>query len=630
MQSHVGNWGWSIVVLTVLINLAMAPFRHYSIVNGLKMAKLSPEMKVIQERYRKVPLMDPKRQQMQEEIGALYARHGMSMGSQMMVGCLPMLLTMPFLFAFYRVLAVSIELRGAPFLWISDLAQKDPLFLTPVLMGVSMFVMQKMTPSTMDPAQQRIMMLMPLMLAGMFLWAPAGLNLYWLTSNLWSILQQGVSMRLLRPGLARRAGEEGEVKDRVFSGPDVEEALAVAAASLGLPRAELRYVVLDAGTAGRARPQAHPGPDRGPPPGAGPHPRRPRAGAGGRPRGRAGEDPRARLRETVRAVAEAGGLDVEAEVEESEEAVVVRLRGPDAAFFLEPEGRGDVLRATEHLLQRLHGAALQPRRPAPHLRGLPRAAGPGARGGGAPPGRGRARRRAAADDGAAERLRAAGRARRPPGRARGDHLQRGGGVGPPRDGGPRRPAGARAGGAATAASEHRAALEALGLGEGAASRLAAYLDTLAAWSRRVNLTGARTPAERVRLLVGDVLPACPAARRPGPSSTWGRGTAPRASSSPSCGTTSTSPSSSRGPGGGRSCARRPGPRGAPCASCGVRHDGYPGPPARTVTLRARRPAPGRARGARLARGPRPRLRGPAPGSADPSRRRRRERACRGG
>ncbi len=202
VQAHVGNWGWSIVVVTVLINLVMAPFRHYSIVNGLKMARLSPEMKAIQERYRKVPLMDPKRQKMQEEVAALYAKHGMSMGSQMMVGCLPLLLTMPFLFAFYRVLSVSIELRGAPFLWIGDLAQKDPLFLTPVLMGVSMFAMQKMTPSTLDPAQQRIMMLMPLMLAGMFLWAPAGLNLYWLTSNLWSILQQAVSMKLLHPSLA--------------------------------------------------------------------------------------------------------------------------------------------------------------------------------------------------------------------------------------------------------------------------------------------------------------------------------------------------------------------------------------------------------------------------------------------
>jgi YidC/Oxa1 family membrane protein insertase len=198
VHTHVGNYGWSIVALTVLINLAMAPFRHYSIANGLKMAKLAPEMKVIQERYRKVPALDPKRQEMQKEVAALYARHGMSMGTQMMVGCLPLLLTMPFLIAFYRVLQVSIELRGADFLWISDLSQKDPLFVTPLFMGLSMFVMQKMTPTAMDPAQQRIMMIMPLMLMGMFLWAPAGLNLYWLASNVCSIIQQGVTLSLLR------------------------------------------------------------------------------------------------------------------------------------------------------------------------------------------------------------------------------------------------------------------------------------------------------------------------------------------------------------------------------------------------------------------------------------------------
>jgi YidC/Oxa1 family membrane protein insertase len=92
-----------------------------------------------------------------------------------------------------------VELRGAEFLWIPDLSQKDPLFITPVAMGVSMYVMQKMTPSTMDPSQQRIMMLMPVMLAGMFLWAPGGLNLYWLTANLWSLFQQTVEMRLLKP-----------------------------------------------------------------------------------------------------------------------------------------------------------------------------------------------------------------------------------------------------------------------------------------------------------------------------------------------------------------------------------------------------------------------------------------------
>jgi YidC/Oxa1 family membrane protein insertase len=209
VHGSVGNWGWAIVILTVAINMAMAPLRHYSIANGLKMAKLQPELKVIQERYRKVPLMDPRRQQMQEEMNALYTRHGTSMGTQMLVGCLPLLLTMPFLFAFYRVLSVSVELRGAPFLWIPDLSRPDPLYLTPVLMGVSMYAMQKMTPSTMDPSQQRIMMLMPIMLAGMFLWAAAGLNLYWLTANLWSIAQQIVEMRLLRPAGAP-AGRKGK------------------------------------------------------------------------------------------------------------------------------------------------------------------------------------------------------------------------------------------------------------------------------------------------------------------------------------------------------------------------------------------------------------------------------------
>jgi spoIIIJ-associated protein len=148
------------------------------------------------------------------------------------------------------------------------------------------------------------------------------------------------------------------VRDRVFCGPDVEEAIAVAAANLGLPRAELRYVVLDAGTPGGRGLRPTPAriavlvQEAGPPPAPAPERERPPAMPA---------DPRVRLRETVRAVAEAGGLEVEAEIEEGEEAVVVHLHGADEAFFLGPEGRGDVLRAAEHLLQRLHGAALQPR-----------------------------------------------------------------------------------------------------------------------------------------------------------------------------------------------------------------------------------------------------------------------------
>jgi spoIIIJ-associated protein len=148
------------------------------------------------------------------------------------------------------------------------------------------------------------------------------------------------------------------MKDRVFSGSDVPEAVALAAATLGLPLAELRYVVLEAGTPGGRG--LSPTPARiavllqeAPAPGARP-PRGPQAEA-------SPTDSRAGLRDTIRAVAEAGGLAVEAEIEDGSEAVVVSLRGPDREFFLEPDGRAEVLRATEHLLLRLYGAALQPR-----------------------------------------------------------------------------------------------------------------------------------------------------------------------------------------------------------------------------------------------------------------------------
>ena len=111
-----------------------------------------------------------------------------------------MLLTLPVLFAFYSLLQQSIELRGAPFiLWIRDLSQPDPYFVTPLLMGATMFWQQKITPTTADPAQQRIMMIMPVMLSVMFLWGPSGLVLYWFVSNLWAIGQQYFTNWLLGP-----------------------------------------------------------------------------------------------------------------------------------------------------------------------------------------------------------------------------------------------------------------------------------------------------------------------------------------------------------------------------------------------------------------------------------------------
>ncbi len=211
----VGNYGWAIILLTVLISLVMAPFRHYSIVSGLKMAKVAPEMRAIQERYRKVPLMDPRRQEMQEEINALYARHGMNMGTQMTVGCLPMLLTMPFFFAFYRMLSVSIDLRGAAFLWMPDLSHKDPLFLTPILMGLSMLGMASLTPTGGDPSQRRMQMLMPLIFVTFLFAAPAGLNVYWLVSNLCGITQQLVTTAVIKRAPAAQAqAKAGATKAR--------------------------------------------------------------------------------------------------------------------------------------------------------------------------------------------------------------------------------------------------------------------------------------------------------------------------------------------------------------------------------------------------------------------------------
>jgi YidC/Oxa1 family membrane protein insertase len=196
VNGYIGNFGWSIIVLTLLINAAMAPLRHKSLVSMRKMQKLQPEIKAIQKRYEKYKMTDPERQKMNTEMMALYRERGVNPAS----GCVPMLLTMPVLFAFYALLSVAIELRGAPwFGWIQDLSVHDPLYITPLLMGGTMFWQQYITPSTADPVQQRMMLIMPVVFLVMFLWAPAGLVLYWLFSNLWAIGQQIVTNRFVEP-----------------------------------------------------------------------------------------------------------------------------------------------------------------------------------------------------------------------------------------------------------------------------------------------------------------------------------------------------------------------------------------------------------------------------------------------
>ena len=211
VNGYVGNYGWSIIVLTILINLAMFPLRHKSVVSMRKMQDLQPEMKAIQDRYANLKMSDPARQKMNVELMNLYRERGVNPAS----GCVPMLLTMPVLLAFYSMLSVAIELRGAPFIgWIRDLSTYDPLFITPVLMGITQFVQTKMTPATGDPTQQRMMLFMPLIFMTMFIWAPSGLVLYWTASNLWAIGQQVVTNRLIGPAPQRtvRPAAERRVK----------------------------------------------------------------------------------------------------------------------------------------------------------------------------------------------------------------------------------------------------------------------------------------------------------------------------------------------------------------------------------------------------------------------------------
>jgi YidC/Oxa1 family membrane protein insertase len=222
VDSYVGNYGWSIIILTILINVAMFPLRHKSVVSMRRMQDIQPEVKAIQDRYANLKMTDPAKQKMNTELMSLYRERGVNPAS----GCVPMLLTLPVLFAFYSMLSVAIELRGAPFAgWIHDLSVHDPLFITPILMGITQFVQTKMTPSTADPMQQKMMMFMPLVMMSFFLWAPSGLVLYWTTSNLWAIGQQVLTNRLIGPPQVRTVRPPAERRVKNVGGGKTEQAV---------------------------------------------------------------------------------------------------------------------------------------------------------------------------------------------------------------------------------------------------------------------------------------------------------------------------------------------------------------------------------------------------------------------
>jgi len=210
MYNHiVGNWGWAILLQTLVINLALLPLRLSQMKSMLKMQRVAPQIKSIQEKYKKYSLRDPKKAEMNEEISALYKKEGVNPAG----GCLPLLIQMPFLFAYYRMLNVAMDLRHAPWMWVHDLSAPDPWHILPVAIIVTMLIMQRMTPQAgMDPAQQKMMNIMMPGMLGIMSWnLPAGLGLYWSAGQLIGIVQQSV---MNRTSLGREMREMMEKRAR--------------------------------------------------------------------------------------------------------------------------------------------------------------------------------------------------------------------------------------------------------------------------------------------------------------------------------------------------------------------------------------------------------------------------------
>jgi YidC/Oxa1 family membrane protein insertase len=190
-HKYMHNWGWAIVLLTIVVKIVFTPFMQKSFSSQKKLQAMQPEMKKIQERYAKMKNDDPRKQNMNAEIMQLHKR----MGVNPLGGCLPMLVQMPVLFAFYSLLSNAIELRKAPFaFWIHDLSRPDPFYITPILMGATMLLQQRMTPAS-DPMQQRMLYIMPIMFSYISFNLPSGLVLYWLLSNVLGIAHQYYFLR---------------------------------------------------------------------------------------------------------------------------------------------------------------------------------------------------------------------------------------------------------------------------------------------------------------------------------------------------------------------------------------------------------------------------------------------------
>jgi YidC/Oxa1 family membrane protein insertase len=195
VHKAVPNWGWSIIILTLIIKIIFFPLTYASTKSMAKMAELQPRIKSLRNKYKNAKRDIAQRRQMNEEMMKLYKEHGVNPAG----GCLPMLIQIPFFFGIFSMLRAAIEFRQSPWvLWIGDLSVHDPYYVTPILMGITQFISQKMTPTSADPAQARMMLIMPVIMTIFFMNFQSGLVLYWLTSNVLQIGQQYMMNRMIQ------------------------------------------------------------------------------------------------------------------------------------------------------------------------------------------------------------------------------------------------------------------------------------------------------------------------------------------------------------------------------------------------------------------------------------------------
>jgi YidC/Oxa1 family membrane protein insertase len=194
LHKVVPNWGLAIILLTIVIKIIFFPLTYSSTKSMARMAELQPKIKAIRSKYKKAKTDIAQRRQMNEDMMKLYKEHGVNPAG----GCLPLLIQLPIFWGVFRMLSAAVEFHHAPFvLWIQDLSVKDPYYVTPILMGITQFISQKMTPTSADPSQAKMMLIMPFVMTIFFMNFQSGLVLYWLTTNVLQIGQQAIMNRMM-------------------------------------------------------------------------------------------------------------------------------------------------------------------------------------------------------------------------------------------------------------------------------------------------------------------------------------------------------------------------------------------------------------------------------------------------